>query len=106
MAEDGGDGSQKPNGIDDNCNGIVDDSLPTSDVDKDGFTVAGGDCNDNDPFINPGAIEVEGLTCANKDDLSRRQGLHRRLLSLHHQGRLLELAGVHQRHAMPRQRKV
>lgn len=61
--EDGGNGSKKPNGIDDNCNGIVDEGLPGSDIDKDGFTVAGGDCNDRDPNINPGAIEVEGMHC-------------------------------------------
>jgi hypothetical protein len=63
MSEDGGDGSGKPNGIDDNCNGVVDEGLPTSDVDKDGFTIADGDCNDNDPYINPGAVEVEGMKC-------------------------------------------
>ena len=36
-----------------NCN-----SGPTDDNDKDGFTVAGGDCNDCDPNVNPAAIEV------------------------------------------------
>ncbi len=63
MAEDGGDGSSKPNGVDDNCNGQVDEGLPESDMDQDGFTVKDGDCNDGDPFINPGAIEVAGFEC-------------------------------------------
>jgi hypothetical protein len=63
MSEDGGDGSQKGNGVDDNCNGQVDEGLPDSDMDKDGFTGRDGDCNDTDPFINPGAIEVPGLAC-------------------------------------------
>jgi hypothetical protein len=36
-----------------NCN-----SAPGDDSDKDGYTVAEGDCNDCDPNVNPGAIEV------------------------------------------------
>lgn len=68
MAEDGGDGSGKPNGTDDNCNGVIDDGLATSDVDGDGFSVKDGDCNDNDAFINPGAIEVEGMHCKEAAD--------------------------------------
>jgi hypothetical protein len=68
QAEDGGNGSGLPNGIDDNCNGDVDEGLPTSDMDKDGFTGKDGDCNDRDPFINPSAIEVEGLRCKAPED--------------------------------------
>ena len=33
-------------------------SGPTDDSDKDGFTVDDGDCNDCDPNVNPGAVEV------------------------------------------------
>lgn len=33
-------------------------SGPTDDGDKDGFTVDDGDCNDCDPNVNPGAVEV------------------------------------------------
>lgn len=66
--EDGGNGTGKPNGIDDDCNGIVDDGLPLSDVDGDKFTVKDGDCNDRDPFINPGAVEVEGMHCKEAAD--------------------------------------
>ena len=44
------------NGVDDNCDGIVDESFP--DEDGDGVTTCAGDCNDTDPAINPSATEV------------------------------------------------
>ena len=43
------------NGVDDNCNGLVDEDL---DDDADGVTTCGGDCNDADPTINLFAAEV------------------------------------------------
>lgn len=52
------------NGIDDNCNGLADeapDGTPSTnpiDNDSDGFSTATGDCNDNDPSIHPGAVEI------------------------------------------------
>ena len=49
---DGGGGSSPAN-----CN-----SGPMDDNDKDGFTVAQGDCNDCDPNVNPAAIEVLAVT--------------------------------------------
>jgi large repetitive protein len=65
-------------GIDNNCNGFIDEGLPTSNfyVDNDGdgygtglpqafcsnpgigYSNLSGDCNDNNPDINPGAIEI------------------------------------------------
>ncbi len=68
MAEDGGDGSQQPNGIDDNCNGLIDDGLPNSDMDDDGYSIKDGDCNDKDAAINPGAMEVAGLACRGPEE--------------------------------------
>lgn len=73
MSEDGGTGDKKPNGIDDNCNGIVDEGLPGSDVDKDGFTLDDGDCNDRDAYVNPGAIEVAGIPCRNNDECPNKR---------------------------------
>ncbi len=48
------------NGLDDDCDGQVDEGCVGNDNDGDGFTVAQGDCNDNNPAINPGAAEICG----------------------------------------------
>ncbi len=54
------------NGIDENCNGLADEapdgtpSNDTSDFDSDGFSVAAGDCNDNNSSVRPGLAEVPG----------------------------------------------
>jgi MYXO-CTERM domain-containing protein len=74
------------NGVDDDCNGIVDDATGAgtstyhADADGDGFgssastltacsppagyVAQGGDCDDSDPLVHPGATEV----CNGKDD--------------------------------------
>jgi hypothetical protein len=55
------------NGIDDDCNGLIDaddpECLVCTDLDEDGYAVEGGDCgavdcDDTDPQVNPGAVEV------------------------------------------------
>lgn len=55
------------NGVDDNCNGIVDDGMGCctnmADNDVDGV-LACNDCNDNDGAIKPGAVEL----CDGKDN--------------------------------------
>ena len=51
----GADGAGGAPGATDADNGVPNGNV---DADKDGFTIAGGDCNDGDPKINPKAIEV------------------------------------------------
>jgi hypothetical protein len=53
--------TEECNGIDDDCDGEVDEG---HDHDGDGFTWCGGDCNDVNPAIHPGAPE----SCNNVDD--------------------------------------
>jgi len=50
------------NGIDDNCNGLVDEDPSLVDADGDGFAPAGGDCDDAAPSNFPGNTErVDGV---------------------------------------------
>ncbi|HHO53144.1 MAG TPA: hypothetical protein ENK18_20285 [Deltaproteobacteria bacterium] len=45
-------------GIDQDCDGLVDEGTIWTDDDGDGFAEAGGDCDDTDAGVNPAAIEV------------------------------------------------
>ncbi|NCG20756.1 MAG: hypothetical protein GWP91_17240 [Rhodobacterales bacterium] len=47
-----------PNGIDDDCDGIVDENTIAYDDDGDGQTEQEGDCNDADATVLPGATEL------------------------------------------------
>ncbi len=51
-------------GIDNDCDGFIDEGFPGSDTDDDGVTVGDGDCNDFEANIFPGAVEI----CDNKDN--------------------------------------
>jgi len=59
-----------PDGADNDCNGLIDDRTAGYDDDGDGYCdhpticsqsgVLPGDCNDGDPAVNPGRVEVLG----------------------------------------------
>jgi MYXO-CTERM domain-containing protein len=51
---------ERPNGIDDDCDGAVDEDTIHSDDDGDGYSEFGGDCDDTEPEVNPGAEELPG----------------------------------------------
>jgi hypothetical protein len=68
------------NGIDDDCDGEIDEGTTNSDDDLDGFTEGDGDCDDGDENTYPGALEVcdgadndcdtaidEGTSCIDDD---------------------------------------
>ena len=58
------------NGIDDDCDTLIDEDF---DVDSDGFTSCGGDCDDNNNTVYPGAPELcDGLD--NDCDLAIDEG--------------------------------
>jgi hypothetical protein len=47
------------NGIDDDCNGAVDDGcIPCYDNDHDGYTTCAGDCDDTNADVHPAATEI------------------------------------------------
>ncbi|MCB9677252.1 MAG: protein kinase [Alphaproteobacteria bacterium] len=75
------DESSSPNGIDDNCDGRIDEGTVVYDDDGDGLSEQQGDCNDNDRRVRPGAPELpdcrdqdcdgdidEGVTLAQRED--------------------------------------
>ena len=45
------------NGVDDDCDGIIDEGCSTGDADGDGYP-SGSDCDDGDPSVHPGAAEL------------------------------------------------
>ena len=47
------------NGLDDDCDGVVDDGLDESDADADGWTILLGDCDDTCDATHPDAEEVK-----------------------------------------------
>lgn len=62
---------------DNDCDGLIDEDLDTSDDDHDGYSEADGDCNDAASTIHPGAAEVpyDGIDQdCNRDDLTDIDG--------------------------------
>lgn len=48
-----------PDGVDNNCDGTIDESTTLFDDDGDGVTELEGDCDDTDPYRTPGRAEEE-----------------------------------------------
>ncbi len=46
------------NGVDDNCNGVIDEGTDAYDDDGDGWSENDGDCDDGDADVYPGAAEL------------------------------------------------
>ena len=52
------DAPELPDGIDNDCDGEIDEDTYLADDDGDGYSEEDGDCDDADPTVNPGAPEV------------------------------------------------
>ena len=52
--------AESANGVDDDCDGAVDEGTRAHDDDGDGYTEDGGDCWDGSATVHPGASEVPG----------------------------------------------
>ena len=50
--------AEEANGVDDDCDGLVDEGTEAYDADGDGVSPADGDCDDAEPWVNPDATEV------------------------------------------------
>jgi len=66
------DAEELANGIDDDCDGLVDEGSGQYDGDGDGYSPASGDFDDDDPATHPGAEEIcDGVAdndCDGSDD--------------------------------------
>lgn len=47
-----------PDGVDNDCDGVIDEFLTDLDLDGDGYTEIDGDCDDTDALIHPGMDEI------------------------------------------------
>jgi hypothetical protein len=61
---------ERPDGVDDDCDGAVDDGTTASDDDGDGYSEGAGDCDDGDLRVHPGAPPVEGVVDADCDGIA------------------------------------
>ena len=62
--------TERFDGIDNDCDGAVDEDTLEGDDDGDGFSEAEGDCDDTDPSVFPGADGVDGVTNADCDGIA------------------------------------
>lgn len=51
-------GPERADGVDDDCDGLVDEGTSLYDDDGDGYAEVNNDCDDNDPTVSPAGIEV------------------------------------------------
>ncbi len=56
--EDGGNGTNNGDGVDNDCDGTVDEGTLDYDDDGDGLTETQGDCDDTNPNVNPNVNEI------------------------------------------------
>ncbi len=61
------DATEIADGVDNDCDGEVDEDTVASDDDGDGYSEAEGDCDDSDPAVYPGAASVPGVMNADCD---------------------------------------
>ena len=54
-------------GVDNNCDGIVDEGTPAFDDDGDGFSENDGDCDDADVFLNPADVDFDLVSTCDGD---------------------------------------
>ncbi len=52
--------AEEIDGIDNDCDGLIDEGTTAYDDDGDGFSEDDGDCNDSDEAVSPGATEIAG----------------------------------------------
>jgi hypothetical protein len=58
---------ERADGLDNDCDGEVDEGTAVSDDDGDGFSEAEGDCDDQEPAVYPGAEPAVGVSDADCD---------------------------------------
>ncbi len=60
-------GAEAWDGLDNDCDGEIDEDTPGSDDDGDGYSEAEGDCDDGDAAVHPGAEPSPGVSDADCD---------------------------------------
>jgi hypothetical protein len=58
--EDGGTGTDLGDGIDNDCDSLVDEDTDSYDDDLDGYSEVDGDCDDDNPGVHPDAEDIPG----------------------------------------------